>query len=313
MRVAHIFNTFKFFADHYEAGPDDHRVMPRTAGDQLKTLKDYGEVFERFYRGAKNPRLLVFLERLAAVDTATVYPFLLEACHTLEELHTDEFERILVWLESYLFRRMICGLTTKQYNRIFIDLIKASLKGGRITEQAVVQFLLKSDSDSARFPTDKEFQEQWVSAPLYKWLAQYKLRAILTALEQRLEDRKSEKLDLPVGLQIEHLMPRKWQDHWPLPLKNADDPAEKLNASQERNVLLHSIGNLTLITSSLNPAISNSAWERKQPEIIKFSKLNLNRYFHDKNKWDENTIVERSLDLLKIAEKIWPYPKVGQE
>lgn len=311
VRVAHIFNTFKYYAEYYELPAGDSRTLPKTPGEHLQALKNYGQVFARFYTGATNPRLIQFLRRLAAVDTATVYPFLLEACYTLEESHTQEFERILMWMESYLIRRMICGMTTKQYNRIFIDIVKAARDGSRISEKGVIQYLLKSDSDSARFPTDDDFRTTWVMSPMYQRLAQYKLRAVLEALDLALEHSKSETLSLPEGLEIEHLLPRKWQDHWPLALDKPNDAEAKQKAIQTRETMLHSIGNLTLITGSLNPAISNAAWSIKQPEIIKYSKLNMNRYFHNtKDKWDEDTIAERALSLFEVALKIWPYPEI---
>jgi len=308
VRVAHIFNTFKFFSEHYQQNESDIRVLPHTPGEHLVALKNYGKVFARFFDVSTHTRLDTFLKRLAAIDTATVYPFLLEACYTLEEEHRAEFERILVLLESYLIRRMVCGMTTKQYNKIFIDIIKASSEGGRITEQGVIKYFLKSDSESARFPTDQEFQVQWLVHPIYSRLAQYKLRTVLEALDCELEHAKSEFLALPDGLQIEHLLPQKWQDNWPLELENPNDLEEKHEASQQRDKLLHSLGNLTLITNSLNPAISNAAWQAKKPEILKFSKLNLNRYFHDVDAWDEDTILKRGQSLFDTAKKIWPYP-----
>ena len=310
VRIPHIFNTFKFYVDHYELPSGDPRQLPATPGLHLASLRDYGKVYSRFYTEVADSRLAVFLQRLTAVDTATVYPFLLEACFTLEEQHPQEFDRILVLLESYLIRRMICGMTTKQYNRIFIDLVKAATQEGRITEQGVVRYFLKSDSDSARFPTDDEFRAKWVMSPIYQRLAQYKLRAVLSALERALDTSKSEVLKLPDGLEIEHLLPCKWQDHWPLDLEDPNNLEEKLQATDTRENLLHSIGNLTLITGSLNPSISNSGWAVKKPEITKFSKLNLNRYFHDVDNWDEDSIGQRSLALFETALSIWPYPKL---
>ncbi len=51
---------------------------------------------------------------------------------------------------------------------------------------------------------------------------------------------------------IEHVMPRKWQVHWALP--------EGSRAEGEREALLHTLGNLTLLTSRLNSKVSNGPW-----------------------------------------------------
>lgn len=88
-----------------------------------------------------------------------------------------------------------------------------------------------------------------------------------------------------------------------------EDEIEVQKLTEERNKHVHVIGNLTLITGNLNPSLSNSGWMIKQPELIKFSELNLNRYFHDKNdQWNENEIDERSEKLYELAKKVWSYP-----
>ncbi len=307
VRVSHIFNTYKYFAEHQQDGVAG-RELPKTPSEHLALLRDYGKIFARFSNTGSNSRLDIFLRRLKAIDTATVYPFLLELCFSFGQENSYEFERILTLIESFLIRRMVCSLTTKQYNKIFIDIIKASSEDGRITERGVINYFLKSDSESARFPTDQEFNRAWIFSPMYNRLAQYKLRSILEALDGELEHSKSEAIKLPEGLEIEHLIPQNWQEHWPLDLDNTEDLKEKLEASQQRDNMLHTIGNLTLITNKLNPAISNGAWGTKRPEILKYSKLNLNRYFNEVNEWDENAIVERGQNLFSTAKQVWPYP-----
>ncbi|MBT4644315.1 MAG: DUF262 domain-containing protein [Deltaproteobacteria bacterium] len=310
VKVNHIFNVFK----HFEKNNSVELVIdpvrsPSTPGEHTKALHQYGTVFKEFYQPIPGTRTSVFLTRLAAVDTATVYPFLLEAFRTLADSHKEELEKILVCLESYLIRRMICGLTMKNYNRFFIELIKSVQKSSEYSELSVVTFLLKSDSDSTRFPKDDEFKRAWLEFPVYDRLAQYKIRSILSALDAALQTGKSEAIALPDKLTIEHIMPRKWKDHWPLPTENPDDPIEKQEKQDKRNILKHSFGNLTLITNSLNPSLSNGSWSTKRPEIIKFSKLNLNQYFHDVEEWDESAIKIRGKELLDLSLKIWPYPK----
>ena len=41
------------------------------------------------------------------------------------------------------------------------------------------------------------------------------------------------------------------------------------------------------------------------------SKLNLNRYFHGVDQWDETAIRERGVRLFERAKKIWPFPEAG--
>ena len=72
--------------------------------------------------------------------------------------------------------------------------------------------------------------------------------------------------------------------------------------------MLHSIGNLTLLTDKLNPALSNGAWSTKRPKILEYSKLNMNRYFQEKDVWNEAEIFKRSHLLYELAKKVWPHP-----
>ena len=74
-----------------------------------------------------------------------------------------------------------------------------------------------------------------------------------------------------------------------------------------RNNKLHSLGNLTLLTSSLNPSVSNSSFEIKQKELAKQSTLLLNTYFIDLDTWDESAIEKRTELFIEDIIKIWKY------
>lgn len=321
VRSGHLFEAFKEYVITLEEGEGSSQLtaQPASIEAHLQSMSRYSRAFRTFAEPATGSRLAVFLERLQAVDTATVYPLLLLASDQLLPAHQADFDRVLVVLESFLVRRMICSLTTKNYNRLFIDVIKALDRRGEISAEALQEVLQSNEGDSGRFPTDEELQQNILKAPIYQRLAQYKVRAVLEAIDLAQEDRKSESLSLPDNLTIEHIMPVKWQAAWPMPEDVAADPEKRLAFSQERNLQLHTLGNLTLITGSLNPALSNASWDEKRPELIKYSKLNLNRYFHASKQsepdslktWDELAIGERGLALYQTAKSIWPYQVIG--
>jgi hypothetical protein len=50
---------------------------------------------------------------------------------------------------------------------------------------------------------------------------------------------------------IEHVMPRKWVANWPL--------VEGITEN-DRDRLIHTLGNLTLLTGKLNSMVSNGPW-----------------------------------------------------
>ena len=309
VKSTHLFSTFKTFVKDNDRRPYELIDNPRTAAEHMATLARYGKIFRSFHQPANHPRLTTFLKRLEAVDTTTVYPFLLLAYDALMPDKQTEFDKLLVVLESFLIRRMVCKLTTKNYNRLFVDLIKHVAKGGVITAQNVAAWLARSSADSQRFPNNDEFGKAILTRPLYDELAQYKVRSVLEAIDSHLEHSKSETLSLPAGLTIEHVMPQTWTTHWPLPEDVQGDPARTQEARVRRHQLVGTLGNLTLITSSLNPSLSNAAWKAKRPELLKFSKLNLTRYFYDDARaetWDEMAILERGASLGKAMIAIWP-------
>jgi hypothetical protein len=238
-----------------------------------------------------------------AIDTATVYPFLLEAFRLYDTPeHISQLKAIVEILESFLVRRIACHLTPKNYNRIFLELLSHCEENGGVGPNALRNFLLKSGAETAKWPTDDEFRNAVENDQLYRFLTKARLRLLLRAINQDIESEKSEDIQLAEDLTVEHLLPQNWQEHWPLPEM---DEAAKVRATQKRDHLKHTIGNLTLLTKKLNPSISNSGWVTKRPEITKQSKLNLNREFHDCPSWGEAEIEQRGRRFADILVRLW--------
>ena len=82
-------------------------------------------------------------------------------------------------------------------------------------------------------------------------------------------------------------------------------------ATEQRDQYVNKIGNLTLLTNSLNPSVSNGPWLRKRLEILKYSAIPMNRYFVDVESWDEVAIDKRTKELFHHALTIWPHPLVN--
>jgi uncharacterized protein with ParB-like and HNH nuclease domain len=292
--VTHIFETYRKFAESSGLKPKQ----------LIEDLAEYGRVFKRLVNPHEHLRVDLFLNRLISIDTATIYPFLLEAFRLYDTPeHFKELAAIAETLESFLVRRIACHLTTKNYNRLFLELLAHCEASGGVSHAALREFLLKSDADTARWPTDAELRKAIESDQLYRLLTKARLRLLLRAINQAIESEKSEDIQLPEDLTVEHLLPQRWQQHWPL---RAIDEAEKARATQRRDQLKHTLGNLTLLTKKLNPSVSNSAWTTKRPEITKQSKLNLNREFHTISEWTEKQIEERGKRFADILLTLWP-------
>lgn len=280
----------------------DHVIQSNSNSEAfLRELNEYGEIYGGdLCEPAKGSDEERFLNALDVMDLLSVTPVAMELFRCLKD-KPKALRSAFRDIESFLIRRMICGLNTRGYNRLFVEMLEL-IDTSEITADRIRTYLCKSDSESARWPDDKEFRESWLDTPIYKTLARKRVRFLLENLERAMHGSKTEQI---VGkLQIEHLLPQGWLQHWPLP--GVDDDVTE---SSFRNRALHTIGNLTLVTSSLNPAISNGSWSKKQKQILKHSALNLNRELSEADLWDEPSIESRARELFKTARRLWAFPK----
>lgn len=307
VRVTHLFHAFKAYVENGPRNSYPLTPVPETVDGHLAQFADYARSFEWFVNPPKGSRLSLFMDRLQAVDTATVYPPLLLATHKLLPDAEAEYDTLLRLIESFLIRRMACGLTAKNYNRLFIDLIRHWDRAGEVSVVEAARFLAQGEGESLRFPSDREFHTALVEYPVYSMLAKYKVRAVLEALDAGLMDARTEAVEYPNSLQVEHIMPVKWQDHWPLGVDPERDPTEARDARERRDRLVHTLGNLTLVTDKLNPKLSNGPWHNKRDSLSRYGRLNLTRSLLDRDAWQESEIQRRGVELADVAVAIWPH------
>lgn len=243
-----------------------------------------------------------FLARLRLLDTAMVYPLLLEVFRP--DCPEDDRRQILADLESYLVRRQLGVLTTKGYNRQFVDLVRRCEKDG-FTPNVVRGFLLGREGDSAKWPTDDELKAFIHQQVVYKRVRNDVLQMVLDAVNGQIRDQFSERITVDQKLTIEHIMPQQWEQHWPLQVV---DPALMAEAKERRQRAINTLGNLTLVTEKLNPSLSNSPWAKKREAIVRRSMLTLNRQLEECEVRDEAAIAQRADMLFQSIRKIWPRP-----
>lgn len=294
LRVSHVFEEFKAWWDEEK----------RNTAEELARIKKLARYFENFVLPGQKSRFDRFCRRLKWLDTSTPIPLLL---HFLEHFASDspEFEQVMADIDSYLVRRFVCGLTTKSYNKTFLNLLSDLVDAGAPNPSTLRAKLLDLKGDSQRWPEDHEFSEKFEFNRLYQGSNTRKVRAVLEALELKLRSSKQEFIPELDTLSVEHIMPQKWKlEDYPL----ADDA----EARTTRDRLIHSIGNLTLVTPGYNSALSNRSFTEKRPEIAANSSLMLNSYFQgfsDEDLWDEAAIKRRARDvLLTHALAQWPLP-----
>ena len=166
-------------------------------------------------------------------------------------------------------------------------------------------FLKEQKAYAREWPSDQAVADALGSSPLYRLLTRGRLRLVLEGVERQLRSSgMSEQPAVPTNLTIEHLMPVGWsRGEWPLP-EGVDTDA----ATYQRNTLIHSIGNLTLVTQKLNSSMSNDPWECKREELQEHSVLLLNNELLSQPSWDEDSIRSRSRRVAELVSERWPGP-----
>jgi len=295
-----VTSLFNIFRQHVKLHP---AVDP---AHYLAELRRYGQVYYSFFHFPPDTPEGLFFQRMSVLDTTTMFPLLLQIFDALGRPAFDKQRRaILADLESFVVRRVICELTPKNYNNLFLNASK--LLAVTPPDQygaALRMFLLAQDSDIGRWPTDDELRDAWRSLQAYRRLKpQTRVRMILEALERQLRSSGlSEELNLPKKtISIEHIMPQGWRSKWPL----TDDIPE---AKETRDALVHSFGNLTLVTGRLNSTLRDDIWLKKRKTIKKSTVLLLNTELVEADDWDERAIRRRGDDLFKLAKKVWSRP-----
>ena len=228
------------------------------------------------------------------------YPFLLAVYANYEEdlLQPDDVLTIARMVESYVFRRAICGIAPNSLDKTFATFMREKgFDKTRYVESVKAVFLLHSAQ--RRFPSDAEFREAFMTRHIYKArLASY----CLTKLEQHLG--KKEPADV-TQCTVEHIMPQTLSDAW----------KRELGTDWERiyETWLHTVGNLTL--TGYNSTYSNELFgvKRDMSDGFRQSLLHLNRPLQDVVQWDETAIKARAASLADIALQVWPMPTLDED
>ena len=239
------------------------------------------------------------------MQAAVVTPVLLWLLSS--EVEPGQTSMALKALESYLVRRMVCRMTTRGYNRVFVDLLRRLEKAGPATAgNTVVGFLGEREAYGTIWPNDNLVLDAISRKPLYRLLTRGRLRMILEGIEQELRTTKAEDQAVPSALTIEHIMPQGWRGVWPEP-----GPGPGPEGPQERrDRLLDSLGNLTLVNQPLNSALSNGPWASKRKGLDAHSTLFLNKDLleHSGDEvWDEDEIHARALRVQSAFIRAWPH------
>lgn len=289
--------------------PAFRKYLDRTDNSVEEIVKDidyYASIYETISEPDRGSREGIFFHRLDILDTTTPYPVLLWIFGH-EDIPKEQRVKAVEAIESWLMRRMLSRLTSKNYNKIFIELLdELKERDNEHVGDVVVEFFRSKEGESDYWPDDDKLADSMVNKEYWAVINQRRLKMVFAAIERELRNTGySETVEFTQDLEIEHILPQKWSTHWSLP---GDRPAEV--ERMERDDAKDRIGNLTILTDKLNPSISNAAWDDKREAVQEHTVLRLNKHLVTNwpDEWNEDTIAERGEWLAKQASEVWPEP-----
>jgi uncharacterized protein with ParB-like and HNH nuclease domain/predicted transport protein len=244
----------------------------------------------------QDPELKTAFHDIRELKVDVAFPFLLELYHDYvrQVLAKRELLHAARLVESYVFRRAVCGIPTNSMNKTFATFSRA-LKKDRFLESIQATFLLLPSY--RRFPADDEFRRDLQLKDLYNFRSRsYWLR--------RLENHDRKERVSVDEYTIEHIMPQneKLPSQW----------QAELGPEWKRvwQTYLHTLGNLTL--TGYNSEYSDRPFAEKRDMKGGFteSPLRLNQGLGKLEHWTEENMRQRSERLAALATGVWPVPVV---
>ncbi|ROP33044.1 uncharacterized protein with ParB-like and HNH nuclease domain [Couchioplanes caeruleus] len=303
-----VFYRFKRYAD-FESG--------MTMLELLGQLHNTAEVYRRFVTAAGQltgpvDRLGLFAYRTGVLESEVIKPlvlFLLDPNDTA--VPPTQVTKALDVMESWMVRRMLVRASTKSYTQVIAELIAHVRKSGRQAAGDLIEDYLRQQAGANWYwPDDDEVRGALRALAAYRRLSRSRLRMTLEAIEDHERGWRGDQIGLGgervarAKYAIEHIMPRRWQTHWPL---------TEGQTAAEREALIDTIGNLTLLTGRLNSKVSNGPWigpEGKRTALHGHDVLLLNRRLleHDEV-WNDDRVRARTDQLIRLILDIWPVPE----
>ncbi len=303
-----VFYRFKTYAD-FEAGVNMVEL--------LEKIHRAGEVYRSFVEAGDQltgpiDRLGLFAYRTAVLQSEVVKPLVLCLLDPdSAEIEEEQVAKALDVVESWFVRRMLVRASTKSYTQVIAELIALVDKEGRENAGDVIEEHLTSQPGSNWYwPDDDEVRRDLRLLPAYRRLSRARLRMVLECIEDHQRGWRGPTVGLGGervargAYAIEHIMPRKWQANWPL----------DGHAASERDALIDTLGNLTLLTGRLNSSVSNGPWSGesgKRNALSNHDVLMLNRELLELagDTWSESDIAARTEHLMDVIIDIWKVPE----
>ncbi|MFC5747971.1 DUF262 domain-containing protein [Actinomadura rugatobispora] len=280
-------------------------LLDETAGHEAKVERYAAELARRAEHlklilspeQEEDVRIRARLTFLNEWQAQTTYPPIMRMLELREEghAHDDEVADALAYIESFLVRRLIGGVPTRNLNRIF----------QRLTVQLSADEPLAETVRSALSParlywlSDDELRTAIRTRQFYWQGRAGQKKLVLRRLEETFEGGEPVLLE-DKKITIEHVLPQHLTDEWRAELSENGDEAAMVHRE-----LVHTLGNLTL--TAYNSELGDMPYKRKR-ERLRQTGIAMTQAIVGRPRWNKAEILGRADDLASRAINIWPSP-----
>src|SRR6266566_8079644 len=273
--------------------------MAISIGDIVSDVYRYSRYFVNMaFLREEDREIRSVLSDINTLRVDVAYPFLLEVYddYANHRLSREDFIAILKLVESYVFRRVICGVPTNSMNKTFATLAR-EIDKEQYLESVQAAFLQKDAY--RRFPRDEEFHAAFMVKDVYNFRSRNYMLG-------KLENHGSKEWKPIEEYTIEHIMPQ--NERLSLAWREELGP----NWKEVHAKYLHTIGNLTL--TAYNPKLSDHPFltKRNMEDGFLQSNLHLNESLARLEHWNEEEIKKRAEALADLAVKLWAAPQYAE-
>jgi uncharacterized protein with ParB-like and HNH nuclease domain len=306
------------FISDAETYPSFKRIVKQIDDENINSIREFYDDVVRYLHPylfikfmESNATLDDFKERIFSLkflqtDTINTFVINIFVDYSANLLTKEEVEKSIYLLETFLARRIISGLKTEGLNMRFPDLhktIKLKIEDNptKSYDDCLACWMIETRGRTVYLPTDADISNSIKTLNFYNSKT-YQQQFILS----KICDQSKESIllhnifDKKINLTIEHVMPQKITPKWQV----------ELGANWEllHNKWLHTLSNLTL--TAYNSKYSNLPFNEKKNIENGFisSPLLINKYIASFEKWNENSLIQRSEWLLSNIANIWKYP-----
>jgi uncharacterized protein with ParB-like and HNH nuclease domain len=286
----------------------------------VEGLIKYAKAYASFVSGKDaNDHEIRYLKNIAQLSNQARQHFiLLLAGQNLEEAL---FRKLSRKIENLFFCYLITREPTKNFERIFA---KWSRELRQVNNEIELDaFITKYfDEEMSKRAKDFDFALQELTT---NRIQQYRIRYILARMNQFIDEQAySKEISLEQYykvVEIEHILSQN-----PMPnVRSAFDKFEEYDGWKIR------LGNLTLLEKSINSSVSNSSYEEKKSgykgsnflltkSLVEKINVGVNTKINQAtkdllqfDKWNSESIGKRQEMMVKLAHKVWEFPRTEQD